>query len=334
MQTRQHRVPNGAGWDLSVFQSWDEERLARARSPVLLVSGYGTRSLLFSFHPSGRSQEAFLVDHGFEVWRADLRAHGESRCLGGSADYGMDDLALHDLWVVLDCILARTHTRAERVDVIGASLGGTLMFAHAALSPAHRIGAMVSIGSPVRWVKAHPLLRLAGVSPALAGLVPARDNQRLAEALLPRVVRHAPWLLRSYLNPEITELGAAGEMVKVVEKACRRINREIAAWVRDRDLVLRGVNVSERLSSIVRPLLCVVANNDGLVPRETAEFPYWRIGSRSKRLLEVGTRDIAIGHADLFLSREAHGRVFEPIARWLMDPDAAGEDGGSSPASA
>jgi pimeloyl-ACP methyl ester carboxylesterase len=322
MKTRQHRVPNGAGWDLSVFQSWDEGSLVRARSPVLLVPGYGTRSFLFSFHPSGRSKEAFLVEHGFEVWRADLRAHGESRCTGGEAGYGLDDLALHDLGAVLDCILAETHARADRVDVIGASMGGTLMFAHAALNPAHRIGAMVSIGSPVRWVKAHPLLRLACISPALVGLIPAHNNRQIAEALLPRVVRHAPWLLRSYMNPEITDTSAAGEMLKVVEKTCCRINREIAAWVRNRDLVLRGVNVSERLPDMMQPLLCVVANNDGLVPRETAEFPYRRVGSRSKRLLEVGTGDMAMGHADLFLSRESHGRVFDPIARWLMDPEA------------
>jgi hypothetical protein len=66
-----------------------------------------------------------------------------------------------------------------------------------------------------------------------------------------------------------------------------------------------------------RPLLCVIANRDGLVPRETAEFPYRQVASQDKRLLEVGTSEIAAGHADLFLSREAHGRAFDPIARWL-----------------
>jgi predicted alpha/beta hydrolase len=98
------------------------------------------------------------------------------------------------------------------------------------------------------------------------------------------------------------------------------VNREIAEWVRRRDLYLRGQNVSERLAAVDRPLLCVVANRDGLVPRETGEFPYRQVATRDKRLLEAGTREIPMGHADLFLSREAHGRVFEPIARWLAEP--------------
>jgi pimeloyl-ACP methyl ester carboxylesterase len=284
---------------------------------VLLVPGYGTNSHLFRFHPSGHSLEAFLVQRGFEVWHADLRGHSDSRRGGGSGEVGLADLALDHLGTVIGGILAKTSARADRVDVIGASLGGTLLLAHAALRPEHRLGSLVSMGSPVRWIRAHPLLRLACASPRLAGLLPANDHRRIAEVALPRVVRHAPWLLRNYLNPEITDTRPAREIAGVLERSCHRIDREIADWVRRRDLYLRGENVSERIAGVDRPLLCVIANRDGLVPRETAEFPYRQVASQDKRLLEVGTSEIAVGHADLFLSREAHGRAFDPIARWL-----------------
>jgi hypothetical protein len=102
-----------------------------------------------------------------------------------------------------------------------------------------------------------------------------------------------------------------------VEDPNRTINRQIAEWIRHRDLTLRETNISEALHSVTRPLLCVYANGDGIVPRDTATFPYYQIGSTRKALLEVGTGEIAMAHADLFVSRESHNRVFAPVASWL-----------------
>jgi len=39
MKTLEHFVPNDDGWHLSLFQSWDEERLVPGRRPVLIVRG-------------------------------------------------------------------------------------------------------------------------------------------------------------------------------------------------------------------------------------------------------------------------------------------------------
>ena len=124
-------------------------------------------------------------------------------------------------------------------------------------------------------------------------------------------------MLSIYLNPSITDTQAAREMVKTVEDPNHHINREIAQWIRDRDLTVQGVNVSEGLTRIRQPFLCVLANSDGIVPRETAEYAVKKVASKSKRVLHVGTREIAVAHADLFISNEAHARVFAPIADWL-----------------
>jgi pimeloyl-ACP methyl ester carboxylesterase len=321
IEVRRHMVTNGDGWRLSLTQTRDPARLRGDRRPVLIVPGYGMNSFIFSFHPRGLSMEGYLVEAGFEVWRADLRGQGDARREGGGDDYALEDLALTDLGAVIDAVLARTQrpSTASRVDVVGASLGGTLMFIHAVANPRHKMGSLVSMGAPVRWVAIHPALRVAFGSPTIAGLVRFRGTRRLAEIAFPRIVAHAPWVLSIYMNSAITDTSAAAEMVKTVEDPNRHVNREISRWIRERDLRVHGTNVSHAIRAIQRPLLCIYANSDGIVPPATATFPYHQVSSRSKALLEVGDRDMAVAHADLFLCNEAHERVFRPLAEWLAE---------------
>jgi len=276
-------------------------------------------SFIFSYHPRGVSLEGFLAEAGFEVWRIDLRAQGESRAVGGTDNYGLEDLAATDLGAGIDALLDRTRTDKTSVAVLGASLGGTIMFSHAALVPKHHIAAMVAIGSPVRWVEIHPAIRFAFGSPTLVGFVRLKGTRQIAHFALPYVLKHTPWVLSMYMNPEHVDPRAVSELVRTVEDPNRYVNRQIAQWIRDKDLTLRGTNVSSALSKISAPLLCVVANGDGIVPRATAEFSYRRIGSSDRTLLEVGSPDMRLAHADMFVSHEAQTRVYTPVRDWLLE---------------
>jgi alpha-beta hydrolase superfamily lysophospholipase len=274
-------------------------------------------SFIFSFHPKGLSLEGYLAHAGFEVWRVDLRGQGGSRSTGGGDRYKLEDLATTDLGAAVKAVLTRTRTAGTRVDCIGASLGGTIMFTHMALEPAHALGSLVSLGSPVRWVEIHPLLKLAFSSPALAEQVRLKGTRAAAGLALPFLARHAPRILSIYMNASITDTSRAAEMVRTVEDPNRHVNRQIAEWIVARDLIVRGVDVSEALTRLRAPLLCVSANGDGIVPRPTAEFPYAAIGAVDKSLLPAGDAGYVMAHADLFISDEAEARVFEPIAAWL-----------------
>lgn len=319
MKTVRHWAPNGAGFRLALFQTYDPSRLVPGRRPVLIVPGYGMNSFIFSFHPGGTSLEGYLAEHGFEVWRVDLRDQGDTERTTGSSNFSLADLAVTDVGVAINKVLEATRTGTDRVDIIGCSLGGALMFLHAALNPKHHMASLVAMGSPTRWEKVNPLVKLAFRSSTLAGLLPVRGTRRVAEIALPLLARHTPWLLSVYMNPEITDVGAASELVRTVEDPNRHINRELARWIKGRDLIVQGVNLSESLARVQNPFLCVVANGDGVVPRETASYAFSRVASKSKMLLEVGTETIAMAHADLFVSREAHDRVFAPLTAWLTE---------------
>ena len=171
---------------------------------------------------------------GTGITRADDEPMAPVIACGGFAanrEMHLAKFALDQNGAVVDSALERTRTSADRADMIGCSLGGTIMFIHAVLERRNRLGALVAMGTPVRWVSIHPLLRAAFSSPALVGAIRLRGTRQLAEVLLPQLVRFTPWLLSIYMNPEITDVSAAREMVKTVEDPNRAINRQIADWI-------------------------------------------------------------------------------------------------------
>lgn len=311
--------PKSGGWALDVRRYSSPERLVRERRPVLLVPGYCMNTTPLGFHPSGPSMIEFLVERGFEVWTSNLRGQGESRSEGGPRDVGFRVLALDDLATAIRHVRAHTETRTERVDVVGCSLGGTYVFAYLAHHPkTHGIGSVVGIGAPLRWPSAHPLLRVAFASPAVARRLRVSGTRSMAGLVLPMIAARAPRLLSIYMNTSIVDLSRADELVKTVEDPIPKLNSEIARWFKSGDLMVGGVNVTEALRGIDRPLLCVVANRDGIVPPAAARSALDVIGSEHKEELGVGDDETWFAHADLFISRLAQERVFTPLAEWLL----------------
>jgi len=321
MQIERH-FPRGGGWVLDVRRHWSDPTRVASRRPVLLIPGYCMNTTPLGFHPEGPSMIELLVQRGFEVWTANLRGQGDSRSVGGSRDVGFRELVLEDLDLALRHVRANTGSSADRVDVVGCSLGGTYVFAYLALRPdTHGIGSVVGIGAPLRWDDSHPLLRLAFASPGLVKRIRVGGTRRVAGLALPLVARRAPALLSIYMNADICDLSNAEELVKTVEDPIPRLNGQIAHWMKQRDLVVEGVNITRALERVDRPLLCIVANRDGIVPRRAAESALGVF--RSSDLLAVGDDTTWFAHADLFISRHAQKRVFEPLCEWLV---ARGDD--------
>lgn len=319
MRVVRHFVPNADGWHLGLTQRFDPARLHPGRPPVIIVPGYGMNAFIFGFHPTGVSLADHIAAAGFEVWTADLRAQGQSVRVGPPSGRSarLEDLALVDLPAAIDGVLDRTRSHAGTAIMVGASLGGTLMLAHAALTHDHRLSALVTLGSPLRWVRVHPLVKMAFSSPALAGLFPVRGTRRMAGAALPFLVARAPKMVSMYLNPALTDTSRHAEMIATVEDPSRALNKEIARWIRSKDLTLRGTNLTEATGRLDLPLLVVAAHGDGVVPRDTAVFPYHHLPSRSKQLVIAGDDASPLAHADLFVSRESERQVFEPLTAWL-----------------
>jgi len=312
-------VDNKAGWRLAMTRTPPAAGATPAKRPVLIVPGYGMNSFIFGYHPRGPSLVDCLAARGLEVWTVDLRGQGRSIRAKGTNKYGLADLAIDDLGAAIAHVVANSPLRSSTIDLIGCSLGTALAFAHVACVPTAPVHAIVSMAGLVTWKGAHPLVKVAFSSPRLVGLMRMRNTRQIVRFALPVVTKVAPSLLSVYVNHKSTDLSDYAKLVQTVEDPHPVINREIAQWIQRGDLVLRGVNVSQKLASLKHPFFCVVANDDGIVLPVTSRHTYDVIGSEVKRLLEVGDADQRIAHADLFICHGAQERIFAPIADFLLE---------------
>jgi len=313
-------VDNGEGWKLAVRRYSVPGKLDRTRRAVAILPGYGMNSFIFTWHPEGMSMAETFAREGFEFWTVDLRAQGDSVPDGGSTSYRMEDVALTDMRVVIDHILANTQSEHDRIDLVGCSLGATYLFMHVALNPDHRVHALAAIGGPLRWTNVHPVVKVAFSSPTLAGLVPFWGTSLAAELALPFVANHLPGLLAIYLRVENVNIEKAPILVRTVEDPVPAVNEQIAGWLKTEDLIIGGRNVTDEFRKFTGPLMCVYSNDDGIVPEESALSAIENAGSRVKDVICLGNDQVRMAHADVYVSRYSHDWMFRPIARWLAGP--------------
>jgi len=310
-----HFIDNGAGWKLELKSCAPPKKIKARRNPILIIPGYGMNNFIFGFHPHGLSMEEYLVKKGFEVFSINLRGQGASNNESGKHEYGLADLALTDLKVTIDYITRHALSKTGKVDLIGCSLGGTLSFIYTALQKNHKAGAIVAMGSPLKWEEAHWLLRSVLFFPRLVGAIKISQTRQFVQWLYPLLVRSP--LLKIYLHKEIVDLRWKDQLMKTIEDPNSQLNMEMAVWIKKKDLVIKGKNITHEFRKFKNPLLCVVANGDGVVPALTALSANEVASSKIKDTLVVGDENFHLAHADLFISKFSHEKVFSPLASWL-----------------
>jgi hypothetical protein len=161
-------------------------------------------------------------------------------------------------------------------------------------------------------------LRIPFASRRVAGILQVKGARALAARVVP-LLRHVPFALSMYMNAAHVDLSAASELVRTVEDPHPGVNRDIAEWMRARDLTVGGTNVTAAMRDERGPLLVVLANRDGIVPQSVARSAVTAWGGEDVSTLEIGTPSDWYAHADLFVGNDSPRVVFDPIARWLRE---------------
>lgn len=316
MNVEDHTVVTHDGWKLQLHRGTRPG--ATPGQPVVFVPGYGMNGFIFRYHPGATSFMEALLNRGLDPWSVDLRGTASAIRVRGRAPVRLSDQAFVDLPTVMDHV-AQLTGRA-RVDAIGCSLGGSLLYAYGAAVRRHRLRRLVTMGAPLRWTPS-ALTRAFGLFAPTLGSVPMRGTRHLTRVALPIVSTVVPILLSIYLNPKITRTRPGRMLTRTVEDPIPDVNREIARWMRGGDLILDGLDVSRALADFRQPLLVVVGSGDGICPRDAALCAVGRTGGPVESLEIAHPDGHPVGHADLFISDLAPTAVFPQIADWLLRED-------------
>lgn len=312
------RARTDDGWVLQLQRTFSPAHFDSSLCPMLLVPGYGMNSFIFGYHPRGTSMTRSLAERGFEVWTVNLRKQsGTYATHASSAEPSLETYALDDLPAAVRTVLETTHAHPAEVLLVGCSMGGTLCYGYLAHEKNAPVRGLVTMGTPLRWDAAHPLVRIAFGSPKLASLVRIKGTRDVVRQVLP-VLSRVPKLLSAYVNVNHVDVSQAHELVQTVEDPHPRINEALARWITDRDLTLRGKNLTHAVGDLRHPLLVIAANADGIVPERAVLSVLDAWGGKDVETLRVGNERTRFAHADLFVANSVPEHVFSPLATWAV----------------
>ena len=286
-----------------------------SRCPMLLVHGVAANHRNLDAHPEV-SLARHLAREGRDVWLLTLR----SGLRGRRGPVRFDAMARHDVPRAIAHVLEATE--ATRLDYVGFSMGGMLLYA--ALARGHvdpsQLRRVVTVGSPGRVVSPLAGLGLVVRFPAwLLPTVPLRASARgyaFAADFL-----HTP-LHRIIYNPaNLAPRHASHALVNVIEDVPAGLNADLAAMLRAGEVLSEGRPVLADLGQLDVPALFLAGAADGIAPPDAVRAAFDAWGAEDKSFEVVGVASGAshdFGHGDLVVGLGAVDEVFPRIAAFLV----------------
>jgi len=294
--------------------------------PVLLVHG-----LALNHRNNDMTEDLSLGRHlardGRDVWLLTLRCGREDLPWAQERAASFEAMARHDLPLAVREVLTRTG--AERLDYVGFSMGGILLYASLGqtLQPAV-LRRAVTIGSPARVRP--PLAAIARLARWVPHWIVPTLRLRLASRMFAFAAEwlHTP-IHRWIYNVDNIEPGLpARALVNGFVNIPSGLAKELLRWSHaGGDVRFEDTPVTESLRRATTPVLLVAGADDRLAPPESVAlaFDAWGAdaGDVDKQMRVVGVDQgcaADYGHGDLAIGRFVDQDVFEPVARFLAAP--------------
>ncbi|GAC1341076.1 MAG: alpha/beta fold hydrolase [Isosphaeraceae bacterium] len=324
------------GWHLGIRRI-RPERPDPDKLPVVLCHGLGLNGTFWTI-TGGDHLPNQLAARGYEVFIVDMRGSGASHRDGligkinrtlretpflelDEGRWTMDDEANYDVPAILDHV--QKVTGKKRVNWVGHSLGGMLMFAYLETSDRpDRIANFVAMGCPVVVADA-PNVELWKANRGLRMLLRVISTARIAR---PMMIARPPGLERIdkfyYSVDNVDKRTVSRFYGYTLENPGRGALKQLERYVRDGHLVSAdgAIDYAMHLDRVKTPTVVIAGEGDILADMPSSVWTFERLASTDKTLLRFGKREgdaADYGHCDLVWSRHAPQELFPPVVEWL-----------------
>jgi lysosomal acid lipase/cholesteryl ester hydrolase len=323
------------GWKLGVrhIRSVHPDR---NKLPVILCHGLGLNATFWTITDQHLPEQ--LAARGYDVYLFDFRGSGESAQVGtvgevnaclretfllewGEGHWTVDDIVRYDVPAVLDYVKAETGH--DRVNWVGHSLGGMLMFPYLELSPDRdRIANFVGMGSTITLANAPETEMLRanrGLRVLSRFLSPGRLGRPLMYVRFPGLKRIDQFY---YTSKNVDQRTVSRFYGYTLEDTGRSALRQLDPYLEYGHFISadRTIDYAARLGEITTPTLLIVGDADIMSDVPSTRLTFDALSSPDKILLRFGKRSGQVadyGHCDLVWSRYASQEIFPPLINWL-----------------
>jgi poly(3-hydroxyalkanoate) synthetase len=313
-----HHPRTTDGWDLQMVRYVPKEVKGR---PVLLCHGINTNGRNMDLD-ARHSMARWFAAHGREAWTLSMRPAGLYYGPdGGTAPlskptYGLEELVEKDITAAVEYV--RKVTGAPRIDYVGHSLGGIVLYGYLGRG-GQGIGAASILGSPMRLDLGGPgdllLPQLAGMLDA-NWAIPLKVVSPLGVPMADLVKDNPQELL--LFNPENTTSESMKKlMMEGAEDVSIALLQQLAGMLKSGELKSRDGTRNYRLAlaQVTTPVLVVAGKRDRLATVPAVKAGYLALGGPKEwKLMGVENGAQAdYAHMDLVLGERADTELWPSL---------------------
>ncbi|WP_078128256.1 alpha/beta hydrolase [Leptospira alexanderi] len=327
LQGEIHHPKTEDGWDLTLEHFPPAPGSPSKKYPVILCHGSIANRTYMKINEKS-SIVGRLQKEGYDVWLLDLRGRRDagypSLFFGDKTfSYGTDDYIQYDADAAIKHVL--NSTGKDKVNWIGHSMGGMIIYSRIGSLGEKRIVNFVAIGSSAildspssalkRWVSLSWLANVLPVVPSETwiGIEGATGIPFLPQKFLKEVFWHEPNIDSSILSGVKTTSINPGTKKEVLQFQDLVESGELRS-------LDRKISYSNGLKNIKIPTLLIAGRRDKIGTTYSLRYAYDTISSEDKTLFIVSranNHSEDYGHMDLIVGKNADKDVFIPLVAWL-----------------
>jgi pimeloyl-ACP methyl ester carboxylesterase len=279
-----------------------------------------------------------LTARGYEVYVFDIRGSGDNARVGreervnllmrqtflrerGERSWTVDDLVNYDVPAILDYV--KQDSGCDRVNWVGHSLGGMLVFPYLEFSPnASRIANFVGMGSTIIQAET-PQIDMLRANRALRALSLVASPGRMGRPLKYFHVPGMELIDRFYYsNANVDRETISRFYGYTLEDTGPGALRQLDPYLQYGHMLSadQSIDYTAKLHDIKTPTLLIAGDGDIMSDVPSTELTLAGLGSPDKSLMRFGRANGYVadyGHCDLVWSRHAAKDIFPPLIDWL-----------------